>query len=99
MASAFFTTELLGMIGLHQPLNISSLQNTLAPMRKAGTEVGGIFATHTMSKTFIESFYLTQEKGGTRLEKEMSKIYEQATQGRKKKYKWPMSVEKHLMYL
>ena len=73
------------MIGLHPPLNISSLQNTLAPMRKAGTEVGGIFATHTMSKTFIASFYLTQEKGGTRLEKEMSKIYEQATQGRKKK--------------
>ena len=54
-------------------------------MRKAGTEVEGIFATHTMSKTFIASFYLTQEKGGTRLEKEMSKIYEQATREREKK--------------
>ena len=66
-------------------------------MRKAGTEVRGIFAVHTMSKTFLASFCLTLEKGGTRLEKEMSKIYEQATQKRKKK--WPMGVEKHLMYL
>ena len=53
-----------------------------------------------MSKTFIASFYLTQEKGGTRLEKEMSKIYEQATwERKKKKKKRPMGVEKHLIYL